>query len=169
MTTDTCLVLHQINSSSFFLHPSIYRSSAVVNSPQLPPPPALAQLSQCNVNDVPSIATDSARTLTSLLRPVIPLSSPLPPPARSHTCHLSSLPSFPCFSLSATIIYVSLWLSVHCSSTASALSSSLGVPPSFIQVPLHFRPVVLQPLSFFSSVSVQCHWLHLKTHGPPPE
>lgn len=143
--------------SFFTLLSSLHLASTVVNflplklsippstCPFLPPSPSInlflprlplsLQLSQCNVNDVPSIAPDSARTLTSsppplLHRPVIslssshPSSSPLlrltsfislslplyvsPSPTASHTCHLSSLP-LPSF-LSPAIIYVSLSL-----------------------------------------------------------
>lgn len=113
-TAKTQTTRNQLQINSFIAHSSLNHSSAGVNflypSPlSIPlffyPPPPL-QLSQCNVNDVPSIAPDSARTLTSspppfLQRPVISLfshthiySSFHTPPSLFHHCsflHLISL------------------------------------------------------------------------------
>lgn len=109
---------NQLRINSFITHSSLHHSFVGVNFVH-PSPPSIPlffyplslslQLSQCNVNDVPSIAPDSARTLTSspppfLHRPVISLFShthmhsllftPLPQffsTALSSTLHLSSL------------------------------------------------------------------------------
>lgn len=80
---------NQLRINSFITHSSLHHSFVGVNFVH-PSPPSIPlffyplslslQLSQCNVNDVPSIAPDSARTLTSspppfLHRPVISLFS----------------------------------------------------------------------------------------------
>lgn len=71
-TAKTQTTRKQLRINSFITHSSLHHFFARVNflypsPPSIPlffPPPSL-QLSQCNVNDVPSIAPDSARTLTS--------------------------------------------------------------------------------------------------------
>lgn len=118
-----------------FFYLSSPSSSSSINLFLLPPSlhPSL-QLSQCNVNDVPSIASDSARTLTSpppLHRLVISLfftpllhslfrcsflhlSSFISPSLSlsSHACHLSSVPLPSFSSLFRRPSFISLYSSI---------------------------------------------------------
>lgn len=144
------------------VHPSLLllpfpRSLTCPFLPLHHPPSFPLQLSQCNVNDVPSIAPDSARTLTSpppllLHHPVISFfthtltlfHTPLSPflPSTKHLLSFTlSFNVFLCLPRLLPVIVhlsvhsnipLSLCLSLHCSSTAPALP--LSFPPSFISL-----------------------------------
>lgn len=150
-----------------FFYLSSPSSSSSINLFLLPPSlhPSL-QLSQCNVNDVPSIASDSARTLTSpppLHRLVISLSFSHPSftpssAALSSTSHLLSLPLFRClpmpviFHLSLSLHFPPSFGGHHLYPSIPPLFfgsiCSLFLPrPSFISASLHFPPVFRSAVS----------------------
>lgn len=135
------------SSTSRFFPPSLYQSPISISLTLY----LCLQLSQCNVNDVPSIAPDSARTLTSplplffialsslsfshpsLTFPLICSSflhltyfislSPLSSMSLVHCllCHISSVP-FPSFqSLSFMFLFSSIVLSEHLLSPTCAI------------------------------------------------
>lgn len=170
--------LELIFSSSASPNPSLTPNFFYLSSPSssssinlFPLPPSLhpsLQLSQCNVNDVPSIASDSARTLTSppppLHRLVISLfftPSFTPSLFRCSFLHLSSFISLSLFRCLPMPVIFHLSLSLHFPPSFGGHHLYPSIPPlffgsicslflprpSFISASLHFPPVFRSAVS----------------------
>lgn len=164
-TAKTQTTPNQLRINSFITHSSLHHSFARVNFLHPTPPsiplffyPSLSlplQLSQCNVNDVPSIAPDSARTLTSspppfLHRPVISLFS------LSHTLTLLFTPLPYLLFLHCSFLHLTSLIPFSLSLANSMhLGLARPLPPTSVIFPHSVT-------SFYSFT-----WRHLSLSCPP--